>query len=167
MTRLGLLRHAKSDYPPGVGDHDRTLSRRGERDASAVGTVIAARLGRPDLVLVSTATRAQLTWERAASTWTQQPREQDEPRIYEAEAATLLHVVHELGDELETVLLVGHNPGIAELASALTGETGDAAALERLQAKYPTCALAIFDVPVPWRQLTVGEATLLSFHTPR
>jgi phosphohistidine phosphatase len=124
---LILIRHAKSDYPPGVDDHDRPLNARGMRDAPRIGAWLAARAaGQPrdvTCVLVSTARRTQLTWllasgamGAAASAWV----DHDEPRIYEASARALADVVGELRESCASAVLIGHNPGLDDLVAELT-----------------------------------------------
>jgi phosphohistidine phosphatase len=124
---LILIRHAKSDYPPGVADHDRPLNARGLRDAPRIGAWLAARTtGQPrdvTCVLVSTARRAQLTWllasgamGDAASAWV----DHDEPRIYGASSQALADVVGELRESCRSAVLVGHNPGLDDLVDDLT-----------------------------------------------
>jgi phosphohistidine phosphatase len=167
MRTLGLFRHAKSDYPSGVDDHDRPLSGRGERNARAFGDVVRSRMGTPDLVLVSSARRAQQTWELAAAAWTTLPRQVDEPRIYEASPDALFEVLQDVDTTAESLLLVGHNPGLAYLALSLASPTSQPEPLERLRDKYPTCALACFDIAGTWADLAPGGAALQSFDTPR
>lgn len=124
---LILIRHAKSDYPPGVPDHDRPLNGRGLRDAPRIGAWLAARpdAGSRDVtcVLVSTAKRAQLTWllasgamGAAAATWV----DHDDDRIYEAPSRRLASVLGELRESCRSAVLVGHNPGLDDLVADLT-----------------------------------------------
>ena len=165
MTTLILLRHAKSEYPLGVPDHDRPLSPRGRRDAPAAGRWLASHAPTPQVVLVSSATRAQQTWELASQEWPAAPDPVTEPRIYEASVPDLRAVVGALSPEADVAVLVGHNPGLEQLAAEL-GRSGDAAAMTRMRAKYPTSGIAILQVPGGWRELLVG-AELSSFAVPR
>ena len=123
---LILIRHAKSDYPPGVRDHDRPLNARGMRDAPRIGAWLAARHDPASAgvtcVLVSSAKRAQLTWLLASSamgattsTWI----DSEEPRIYESDSRVLSTVIGELRESCDSAVLVGHNPGLDDLVADL------------------------------------------------
>jgi phosphohistidine phosphatase len=166
MPTLALLRHAKSDYPPGVTDHRRPLSERGRGDAVAAGPVLRRRVPRPELVLVSSATRAQQTWQAAEGAWESRPHHVTEPRIYEASVDDLLLVVRDSG-AADSLVLVGHNPGLAEFAAVLSDGTGDRAALNDMARKFPTSGLAVFTVDRPLAHLVAGGGRLASFDIPR
>jgi len=161
---LGLLRHAKSAYPDGVIDHDRPLSPRGERDAAALGPIVAEHQGSIDLALVSSATRAQQTWALAKVAASS---EREEPRIYEASTDTLIDIAAGVTSDVHSVLMVGHNPGFEALARALSGRGSDADALERLIQKFPTCALAVLASDVPFERWTSATVRLRSFAIAR
>ena len=166
MRRLVLLRHAKSDYPIGVADHDRPLAARGRREAALAGAWLDANVPSIDLALVSTATRTQQTWQIASAQLPAVPRWQSEARIYEASVGELLAVLADVDDTVGTVLLVGHNPGTEDLALWLTGSSnGDA--LERLEMKFPTSAIAILETNSSWGELDHTCAHLRSFVIPR
>ena len=168
MSRtLGLLRHAKSAYPDGVVDHLRPLSQRGERDASAAGPMVRSRLDSLQLAIVSTATRAQQTWSLVATAWDQPPRHEDESKIYEAYADDLLLLIRDVESSVNSLLLVGHNPGFEDLAFALVGKGSHSGSLAAMSAKYPTCALAVFDIEGEWEHLVHKGARLTSFDVPR
>jgi phosphohistidine phosphatase len=158
--RLILLRHAKSDYPENVPDHDRPLAKRGRHDAPLVGGWLRESGYIPDVVVCSTAARAVQTWERAASSLGASPPVRYERRVYLASVLALLMLVREFAAEAGTVAVVGHNPGIAELAAGLAGQEGHAAL------RFPTAAVAVLDLPSPWASVEPGEATLLAFATP-
>jgi len=168
MTRqLVLLRHAKSAYPSGVPDQRRPLSERGERDAVAAGLAARKLVPDPALVLVSSATRAQQTWSLAAQAWTHPPRHLTEPRIYEATTDDLLLLIREVDAKVGSLILVGHNPGFEELAFALAADDSDEAAMEAMSVKFPTCALAVFQVEREWPHMVHRSAQLTSFEAPR
>jgi len=164
---LGLMRHAKSAYPDGVKDHDRPLAERGQRDALAAGPIVRQRMGTPDLVVVSTAKRAQQTWTAASRAWTHPPQHINDERIYDATTDDLLLVLREIDSANSSVLVVGHNPGMEELAFGLTSEASNAAALATMSEKFPTCALAKLNVSTSWSHLIHHCAALLSFDVPR
>ena len=148
-SRLVLVRHAKSDYPWGVVDHDRPLNERGRRDAPAVGRWLDEHVTWADdaapVVLVSTARRAQLTWGLASAElgerWSSVPVV-DEARIYEAPLSALVEVVRAAGRGSRLVVLVGHNPGLAGLVLHLASD--DEVRREATE-KFPTSAVAVLE----------------------
>jgi phosphohistidine phosphatase len=162
--RLVLLRHAKSDWPD-VPDHDRPLAKRGRRDAPVVGRWLGESGYAPDAVVCSTALRARETWELASAGLRTavpgvSPAVRYESRVYEATVLGLLMLVREFSPEWRTALLVGHNPGLAELALGLAAPpTGPPAA-------FPTAAVAVLAVPGAWADAAPGEAGLLAFAIP-
>jgi phosphohistidine phosphatase len=164
-----LLRHAKSAWSQaGLDDHDRPLNRRGERAAEAMAEHIVHNAPRPDLILCSTATRTRQTLapliHRLA---TPAPPIALERGLYLASEPELLVRLRAVSEEVRTVLLIGHNEGIGELANALADD-GDPSALERLHEKFPTGSLAILQLgDVPWQDLAPGQAELVSFVRPR
>lgn len=137
---LILLRHAKSDWSGGAADVARPLAKRGRRQAPEAGRWLAANVDRIDLAVVSPAIRARSTWDLVAAELDVRPRTRVDDRVYAASDRELLTVVRELPDEVATVVLVGHNPGLEDLASTLTGEW----------TPMPTSALAVITVPGPW-----------------
>ncbi|MFI5011919.1 MAG: SixA phosphatase family protein [Hyphomicrobiales bacterium] len=167
MRRLYLLRHAKSARPAGVADHERPLAPRGLDDARAIGSYLKQEMLLPDLVLVSTATRTRQTWDIVIQGLGVVPSVHFEPGLYDAPAARLSTAVAQTPDGIKSLLLIGHNPGIADLALRLAGH-GDRYALARMRAKFPTCALAVIDFPGDhWRVLAAGSARLDRFVTPK
>jgi phosphohistidine phosphatase len=173
MRRLMLLRHAKTenDAPSGQ-DQDRRLDDRGRLDAIAIGGWI----GRhptfvPDAVLVSPAVRALQTWEivrDAIKPQAAQPRVEFPAELYGADPAQLLQVIRmaEASDP-QRLMLVGHNPGMHELALALTGG-GDAAAKKAIEDNLPTAGLAIFDFAIEdWNEVAFRRGTLVRFTSPK
>jgi phosphohistidine phosphatase len=171
-----VLRHAKSEWPPGVPDHDRPLGRRGVVDAKAAGEWISANVGLPDHVVVSSARRARGTWTLAAGPVgyigaagydadSLGPLTVD-PRVYDASTAALLTVLRELPRRVETAVLVGHNPGCESLVELLAGvRAPEAAAL--LAVKYPTSGIAVLEFEPEWADLGPGSASLTAFAVPR
>ncbi|GGW62982.1 SixA phosphatase family protein [Streptomyces caelestis] len=167
LRRLVVLRHAKSAWPLDVADHDRPLAPRGRRDAPAAGQALAEAGSLPDLALCSTAVRARRTWELAAAEWGTPPPVRYDRRLYAASPAGLLAVVHEVSAEVETLLLIGHNPGLEELILALADDGVDDT-LERVRTKFPTSAIAVLSwYGTTWRALTPGAALLTSLTVPR
>lgn len=163
--RLVLLRHAKSSWKEeDLDDADRPLAPRGRRDATAAGHWLAQHVGVPDLVLCSTAVRTRQTWELASEA---EPDVlaaapvQLEAAVYEARPKTLLELVRRLPEDVGTVVLVGHSPGVPDLADRIwdvgRGSVGD----------FPTCALASFTLDRPWADLGARTATLDAYAVPR
>jgi phosphohistidine phosphatase len=164
-----LLRHAKSAWgQPGLDDHERPLNPRGERAAEAMAEHIVHNAPRPDLILCSTALRTRQTLAPLVHRLTSPvPPIALEKGLYLASEPALLVRLRAVPEDVRTVLLIGHNEGIGELAEALAG-TGDPTALGRLDEKFPTGTLATFEVPdEPWRDLAPGAGDLLAFVRPR
>ena len=161
-----LLRHAKSDWPQGLRDSDRPLAERGREAAPRIARYMADELLLPDLALVSPAKRARQTFDLVAPALGEVPM-RFEPRIYEAPAERLLAVLGEAEPAIRALLLVGHNPGLEELAALLVGH-GDRYAFARMGRKFPTAALAVIDFPVEdWRDVKPGAGRLDRFVTPK
>ncbi len=163
MRTLLLLRHAKSDYPAGVGDHDRPLAARGIREAGLAGDWLRAAAPPVDAVLCSTATRTRQTLERTGI---------DAPvrfvdRIYDATPGIVLTEINGVADDVGTLLVIGHEPVMSGLALGLADDSSDAGVLAEIESKYPTSALAMLRVPTTWQALELGGAQLAGFHIPR
>jgi phosphohistidine phosphatase len=169
MKTLLLLRHAKSAWgQPGLDDHERPLNKRGERAAEAMAEYIIHNAPRPDLILCSTAVRTRQTLAPLVHRLTNPaPPIALEKGLYLAMEGELLVRLRAVAEEVGTVLLIGHNEGIGELASALAGD-GEMALLARLHEKFPTGALAFLRLgEAPWQDLAPGHAELLAFVRPR
>ncbi|OLZ72187.1 phosphohistidine phosphatase [Streptomyces sp. IMTB 2501] len=167
LRRLVVLRHAKSAWPEGVEDHERPLATRGRRDAPAAGRALAEADCLPDLVLCSTAVRARRTWELASAEWGTPPPVRYDERLYAADVPDLLEVVREAPPEVETLLVVGHNPGLEELVLELAREGLDDT-LDRVRTKFPTSAIAVLSWHgTGWPALAPGTALLTSLTVPR
>jgi phosphohistidine phosphatase len=164
--RLVVLRHAKSDWPAGVADHDRPLGRRGVRDSTAVGRWLVDNDNTPDLVWCSTARRTRETWAHLGS---QLPAGCDvhfEDNVYDAGVDDLMDVLRRTPKKTARVLLVGHNPGVQDLVLTLADRaSGDARALA--ETKFPTSGLAVLDIDGEWADLRPGQANLSTFVVPR
>lgn len=163
MRTLHLLRHAKASRD-GADDRDRPLAARGVRAATVVGVYLAQEGLVPDLVLCSSARRAVETWEAVAAQLPRPPRVRREDSLYLAPPGELLARVREAPGAAHSVLVVGHNPGLFELAASLAA--GDADAVRRL-GKFPTGALASFALEHGgWGELGPGRVTLAGFVAP-
>ncbi len=168
MRRLMLLRHAKAERSePGGRDRDRALDKRGRADAPVIGAYMVRHALHPDLVIVSPATRARETWELAVPAFADVPPTVEEARLYEATPQNLLDVLKAISPQVGTLLLIGHNPGLHELAVLLIA-AGDLEARQRLNEDFPTAGLAVVDFPFDaWSRLRPHAGRLERFIGPR
>ena len=172
MRRLMLLRHAKTENDaPSGRDQDRRLDDRGRRDAAEIGGWIGRHPPFPDCVLVSTAVRAHQTWEiawEAMKDLVPQPQVELLPEIYGADPAQLLQAIRMASAaDPQRLMVVGHNPGMHELALALAG-SGDAAGRKALADNLPTSGLAVFDFAVDdWDDVAFRRGQLVLFVSPK
>jgi phosphohistidine phosphatase len=173
MRRLLLLRHAKTEHDaPSGRDQDRRLDDRGRRDAAEIGGWIGRHPPIPDAVLVSTAIRARQTWEiawEAMKHLVPQPQVEILPELYGADPSQLLHTIHEASATTDPrrLMVVGHNPGMHELALTLIGG-GDAARRKALAENLPTSGLAVFDFAVDdWADVAFRRGRLVQFLSPK
>jgi len=166
MHQLLLLRHAKSSWDePKLADRDRPLNKRGRSAAAAMRKAMRDLGLAPDVVLVSTARRTQETLT-ALEPWDETPVVEPLEQLYLATAGQLLRIVQGLSETVRSAMLVGHNPGMHELAALLIGQPVSEQAT-RLTEKFPTGALAEFAVRGTWADLDAGEGQLVRFLTPR
>jgi phosphohistidine phosphatase len=165
--RLLLVRHAKSAWDdPSLADHDRPLSPRGVRALPRLCEHVASSGHRPQLVLCSPSRR---TLETLCGLRAAVPRRAPiavEPQLYGAPAGTLLARLRKIDDRVDCAVLIGHNPGLEELADRLVG-AGDEKLRRQLAAKFPTAAVATLSFPAPWSDLRAGDARLDDFFVPR
>ena len=162
--KLILLRHAKSDWPD-VADHERPLAKRGRRDAPAVGRWLGESGYAPDAVICSTARRARQTWALVSTGLAEVapgalPVVRFEPRVYEAAVLGLLMLVREFDDRWRTAMIIGHNPGLAGLATGLANPD------DPPPQAFPTAAVAVLGLTGPWAAAQPGDARLLAFTAP-
>lgn len=169
MHQLLLLRHAKAEKAvEGASDHERELAAAGVATTRRMAAAMRALGLAPDLILVSTARRTMQTLaaldplgEEAALV---EPCEQ----LYMTSAAEMLALLRAVPETVRSLLLIGHNPGLQQLALMLCAtEDRNAEARARLVAKYPTAALAEFLIPGPWQRLDKGSGRLLHFLLPK
>lgn len=166
MRRLILLRHAKSDWPEGVDDHDRPLGPRGLSDAPKIGKALAERGYRPDVALVSSAKRTRDTFDLVSEAFPD-IRLIIEPTIYEADARMILAAIRKAPDEAETLLVVGHNPGLETLVPAMM-RVEEREAYFTAHDKFPTGAAAVLAFATDsWAELGPASGTLELFQIPR
>jgi phosphohistidine phosphatase len=164
---LIVMRHSKSAYPLGVSDHDRPLSARGVRDAQAARQWFAQQSFSVDQAWVSSALRAQQTWEsvepgvRSASR--SDVEQITEPALYEATADLLLSLLQQC--TASSLLLVAHNPGLEQLIARIVGRDAQGW-LSHISLKYPTGAICVVTHD-DWVSLGDGEAELATYAIPR
>jgi phosphohistidine phosphatase len=174
---LMLMRHAKSAWPD-LADHERPLAPRGQRDAPGVGRWLRAAGYQPDQVVCSSARRARETWRLIEAGLGTTPAVAFDDTVYQASAAQLLDLIRHASPAVGTLLVIGHDPAIKQLAVSLVSATPPAfagvvrytepsAGFYRMHAKFPTAAVAVFEFTGHWHQLSPGSARLTRFVTPR
>ena len=168
MRRLLLLRHAKSDWSePGADDHERRLNRRGREAAPRIGAYLHRHRLIPDSVLCSTARRTRETWDLVAAELPSAPPATYVERLYEATPRTILDLLREAEPGGKSLLVVGHNPGLHDLATLLVA-SGDLDDRERLREKLPTGGLVVIDFAIGnWSKLHPRSGRLDRFVAPR
>lgn len=166
MHRLHLLRHAKARRDNAREDRERRLSRSGRDDARMIGEMLPTALGAVDLVLCSSALRTRETAELALAGFAPRPKILFEDGLYLAGPAALLKRLIALDDAAGAVLVIGHNPGLHELAIALAvPDSPDYKALA--QGKFPTTARVSFAIDAPWSALGRSRHRLVDYVTPK
>lgn len=164
--RLILMRHAKSDYPIGVADVDRPLAARGVRDAKVASAWLRDHVDTFTIgsatAIVSSAARAQQTWD-IAGRYLEHVRRVDEPAVYEASMSTIVDLV--VREDSDTTYVVGHNPTMNDMVSALLG-SGDPHQRGLVTGRFRTCAIAVLELDGehPWDN---GSAALIWAAVPR
>jgi phosphohistidine phosphatase len=172
MRRLMLLRHAKTENDaPSGRDQDRRLDNRGRHDAAEIGSWIGRNPPFPSLVLVSHAVRALQTWEiawEAMKELVPEPEVELMAELYGADISQLLETIRSASvADPERLMIVGHNPGMHELAIALAG-SGDAAGRGALADNLPTAGLAILDFDIDdWADVGLRRGRLELFVSPK
>ncbi|MFF4582603.1 SixA phosphatase family protein [Streptomyces sp. NPDC001373] len=167
VCRLLLVRHAKAvpKHRP-YDDIDRPLSKRGRAEAPLTGRWLADSGFEPDLVLCSPARRTRQTWQLAVPALEDPPPALYDERLYNAVPSVLVSALTERARGLGSLVLVGHNPGIHDLAVGLC-RSGPPELLERLKEGFPTSGVVVVDVPGGGQQLSPGSGTLTAFWSPR
>ena len=168
MRRLVLLRHAKSDRGELLqSDFDRPLADRGRDASRQVGVYLRESNFVPDLILCSPSRRTMETLESLPRASFPNAEVHEISALYHAEASTLLETIQNSNDKFMTLLVIGHNPGIQQLAIDLSGRSNDLPA-RRLAEKFPTAALAVYDIDAEsWHLAAPRCAHLVAFVTPR
>jgi phosphohistidine phosphatase len=167
LKDLLLLRHAKSGWDnPGLADIDRPLSKRGRKAGVRLQHWFTARKCRPALILCSSARRTRETLDQLLPAWPKPPEIRYLERLYLAEPDELLACLYEVSDATPSALLIGHNPGLQELALQLLPES-QADIRTRIDMKFPTGALIRLSSRArSWSRLVPGKLKLVEYVTP-
>jgi phosphohistidine phosphatase len=169
LRQLLLMRHAKSSWDdPRLSDHARPLNPRGRTAAAAMREAMRELGLAPDIILASSARRTLQTLE-ALEPWDDTPLVEPMDSLYLADPAQLLAILHKAPETARSVLILGHNPGLHELAAQLCGATPEApdANLRHLAEAFPSGALAEFSITGTWGSVAPGGARLRRFLRPR
>ncbi len=168
MKILTLLRHAKSSWDdPAARDFDRPLNKRGRRAAHAIGRALRQEGMEFDAIIASPALRVVETLRDVAETYGRELRPSEDQDLYLASPAVLLERVQRVDDEVERLLVVGHNPGLEQFALMLSG-SGEQDLIEAIEDKYPTGTVAVIRFEVGrWAEVKEGGGTLVRFIRPR
>jgi phosphohistidine phosphatase len=166
MHQLILLRHAKAVRGgPEIPDHDRPLTADGKRAAAAMGAAMR-RIGlTPDVILVSSSLRTQETLD-ALEPWDDRPNIETLAGLYMASHLQIRDSLRELPETVRSVLVIGHNPGIHEMAQWLAGNAAIKAGDPRLADEYPTASLCEFLIASPWHKFGPAGTALKRFIQP-
>jgi len=160
-----VIRHAKSSWDdPSVADHDRPLSKRGRKALDKLCEHLETLGLIPDVVMCSSSLRTRETLDGVRPVLGPQTRVVTDTALYAAGAERLLTELRRLDEDVDTVFLIGHNPGVADLVELLAV---DAAAGGAALETFPTAAVAVLSVAGPWAALQSDSAALKSFWTPR
>jgi phosphohistidine phosphatase len=166
MHRLHLLRHAKSNRDEGVEDKERPLARRGRDASRRIGETLQGGIGTVDLVLCSSSLRTRETAQLVLAKFKPKPKVLFEDGIYLAGVKALLRRLMQLDESIGSVLVIGHNPGLHELAIALAAPDSPNYR-ELASGKFPTGARASFLIEVPWASLDKSRHRLTDYVTPK
>ena len=163
---LIILRHGQAKNA-GISEHDhnRTLTIQGREEAQGVGETLAERGLAPDLVLCSTATRTRETLAELQDSFNEPLNVEYAPKIYNASEVELLAQIAKATDDVRSLLVIGHNPGLYQLALVLAKE-GDKQMHNNLQMQFPTCALVVINFEGNWQNILNSRSKLTLFAVP-
>ncbi len=166
--KLILMRHAKADYPLGLSDHERPLASRGHREAPAAGAWLVENNLVPDYILCSDALRARSTCAWVLSELGEKgPTPYVDSRIYGAGVAKLCSIINEVPDTVSTLLVIGHQPVLQDLALRLASVDSDEEAVYELAMDYPTLGTTVLETSHSYSQLDSRDANITHFFAPR
>lgn len=165
--RLVLLRHAKAEPAGGLDDELRPLALEGRRQASAVGAGLRAAGLEPEVVLVSSAVRTRQTWDRVRAGLGAVPGDvQVSEAVYHAGVRSLLELVRGVDAAAETVLIVGHEPAVSQVAAVLAGPGSDPGLQAAVRAGVPTATYSVLETDTAWADLAPDGARLVAVVRP-
>jgi len=164
MHQLHLLRHAKSSWDGDADDHGRPLNKRGRETARLIGESLPRAIGALDLVLCSSALRTRETAELTLAGFARAPLVLYEDELYLASAATLLQRLRQLDEEVGSVMVIGHNPGLHELAVALAAP-GSSGFSTLANGKFPTGVRTRFVIATSWADIDGMRHRLIDYVT--
>lgn len=164
--QLLILRHAKSSWDDSsLADFDRPLAPRGQKTAPLMGRELARRGWLPDLALVSPALRTRDTWRLVAQELPKHVHAEFAEELYEAAPAAILARVRQV--KAKNLVVIGHNPGLQQFALRLAGAGSDEGVFKKIEAKFPTAALARFTLDEDWADLDFRGARLTHCVRPK
>lgn len=164
MHTLHLLRHAKSSWDDDADDHERPLNKRGREAARLIGETLPKAIGELDLVLCSSALRTRETAQLALAGYRTPPRILYEDGLYLADAAGLMERLRQIDEATGSVMLIGHNPGLHELAIGLAAP-GSAAFSTLANGKFPTGVRVRFVIGTDWAGIGGERHRLIDYVT--
>ena len=168
LKRLVLLRHAKSDYPLGVSDHDRPLAARGNREAPAAGAWLRENDVVPDFIMLSDAQRTRATCAWVISELGEKaPTPYLDSRIYGASSTRLCSIINETPETVTTLMVIGHQPVLQELAMRLASVDSNEEAVYELAMDYPTLGMTVLQTEKPWAEVDGRDMQVTHFVVPR
>ncbi len=172
MKTIYILRHAKSDWAgAGLKDHDRPLNERGREAAPKMGAYLKSKKYKPEVILCSSARRTMETCDLIRPFVGSKVNVEVDESLYLAEPRRLIERLRSLNDDIESAMLIGHNPGLEQLANGLSASpaTQEEERLHRrMREKFSTCALAVIAMPVKaWREVKMGSGSLQDFMRPK
>lgn len=168
LKRLVLLRHAKSDYPLGISDHDRPLASRGNREAPAAGAWLREHGVIPDFIVTSDALRTRSTCAWVISELGEKaPTPYLDSRVYGASSTKLCAIINETPETVTTLLVIGHQPVLQELAMRLASVDSDEEAVYELAMDYPTLGMTVMETAKDWAEIDGRDMRVTNFVVPR
>jgi phosphohistidine phosphatase len=165
MKRLYILRHAKAGQTNKniLSDHDRPLTEKGIKQCLYIGEYLKNSQAEIDVILSSTSKRTEETVENTLNTLGKNISVQYIRKLYLGEERDILNEINLISDNYKTTMIVGHNPGLHQVAFLLSGG-GDTTTLHNLSSNYPPGSLAIIDFPVDsWSDISIKSGTLVDF----
>ncbi|WP_326602902.1 histidine phosphatase family protein [Streptomyces sp. NBC_01799] len=163
--RIVLLRHAKAEWSQD-SDHERPLAERGRKDAPVAGRKLVDSGIVIDLALCSTAVRTRETWKLAVHEMPHRPKTVYEERLYEASLGELIALLNETPDDVQNLLIIGHNPGMHAMADALAGSAEGETMARMTRGGFPTAAFAVIEFSGSWKGVEHGVGKLVEYWTP-